>query len=223
MSAPAGPSSVERPATPPSLVVITDREQAARAGRSVPQVVAAALDAGAPAILLRDKDLPTPARRSLGVELASLVTDAGARLLVASDVTLAHELDAAGVHLAADDPPCREPVGLLGRSCHDRDEVAAARADGASYAFVSPVAVSGSKPGYGPVLGSAGVRELVLAAGDLPLLALGGVTPANAPRWREAGVHGLAVMGGVMGAVDPMATVIALLDGWADGSGDSPR
>ncbi len=218
MSEPAGPSSVGRSPVPPTLVVITDRHAAARAGRCVPQVVAAALDAGAPAILLRDKDLPAAARRSLGAELASLVDDAGARLLVSSDVRLARELGAAGVHLAADDPPCPAPVGLLGRSCHDRDEVAAARAEGASYAFVSPVAASGSKPGYGPVLGPAGVRELVDAAGDLPLLALGGVTPVNAARWREAGVHGLAVMGGVMGAVDPMAMVRTLLDTWAAGS-----
>ena len=199
----------------PTLVVITDRHAAARAGRSVLEVVAAALDAGAPAILLRDKDLPAAARRSLGEELASLVTDTDAQLLVSSDVRLARELGAAGVHLAADDPPCTAPVGLLGRSCHDRDEVAAARAEGVSYAFVSPVATSGSKPGYGPVLGPDGVRELVAVAGELPLLALGGVTPANASRWREAGVHGLAVMGGVMEAVDPMATVTALLDAWA--------
>lgn len=215
MTAPARRSPVERSAVPPALVVITDRDAAARAGRSVPQVVAAALDGGAPAILLRDKDLPAAARRSLGMELASLTTDAGARLLVASDARLARELGADGVHLAAADPPCPAPVGLLGRSCHDHDEVVAARTEGAAYAFVSPVAASGSKPGYGPVLGSDGVRELVDAAGELPLLALGGVTPANAARWREAGAYGLAVMGGVMEAIDPMAAVAALLDAWA--------
>lgn len=212
MTTPAGPSTAERTTVPPTLIVITDRHATARAGRSVPQVVDAALDGGAPAILLRDKDLPPAARRSLGKELASLVADAGAQLLVASDVALARELGATGVHLASDDPPCREPVGLLGRSCHNRDEVAAARTEGASYALVSPVTASGSKPGYGPALGPAGVRELVATAGDLPLLALGGVTPANAAHWREAGAYGLAVMGGVMAAVDPMATVTALLD-----------
>lgn len=198
------------------LVVITDRHVAAFAGHDLVDVVAAAVDAGAPAVLLRDKDLPAADRLELGRRLQPLVRRAGAQLLVASDAALAERLDADGVHLGASDPPCRDAAGLLvGRSCHHETEVASAREEGATYAFVSPVAASPSKPGYGPPIGAGGVRRLTAAAGPMPVLALGGVTPANAPAWRAAGAHGVAVMGGVLGAADPSAAVRALLDALA--------
>lgn len=195
----------------PSLVVITDRHAVRRSNRTVTSTVAAALDAGAPAVLLRDKDLPADERRSLGDQLRLLTTAAGAQLLVASDAVLARHLGADGLHLAAADPPCSEPLALLGRSCHDRAEVAAARDEGATYAFVSPVAASRSKPGHGPALGPAGLKALLSVAEGLPLLALGGVDATNATAWRSAGAHGLAVMGHVMGAPDPAAAVRGLL------------
>lgn len=199
----------------PSLMVVTDRHAAERRGRSLPEVVAAAVDGGVPAVLFRDRDLPLALRRDLGEALQPLVTDAGARLFVSADVTLAHHLDAAGVHLPADAPPCPDPAGLLvGRSCHDDAEVAAARDEGVDYAFVSPVAVSPSKPGYGPALGVDGLGRLVRLAGDLPLLALGGVTAANAATWRAAGASGIAVMGTVMAADDPARAVEDLLAAW---------
>lgn len=199
----------------PSLMVVTDRHAAERSGRSLPEVVAAAVDGGAPAVLFRDRDLPAALRRELGEALQPIVTDASAQLFVSADVALAHHLDAAGVHLPADAPPCVDPAGLLvGRSCHDDAEVAAARDEGADYAFASPVADSPSKPGYGPVLGADGFHRLATHAGPLPLLALGGVTASNAPVWRAAGASGIAVMGTVMAADDPVQAVEDLLAAW---------
>ncbi len=203
----------------PTLLVVTDRHAAARGGRSVPEAVDRAIAGGAPAILLRDKDLPIDERRALGEQLRPMVTAAGARLLVSGDVALARALDADGVHLAADDPPCPESVGIVGRSCHDRDEVAAARSEAVAYASVSPVAATASKPGHGPALGVVGLEELVRVADGLPLLALGGVTPANVAAWRHAGAHGIAVMGGIMAAPDPAGSVRALLTAWDNAGG----
>jgi thiamine-phosphate pyrophosphorylase len=203
----------------PTLVVITDRAAATRADRDVATTVAAALDGGAPAILLRDRELPRQQRRLLGQRLRELTLAAGARLLISSDVGLAREVGADGVHLTASDAPLPSDadVGLVGRSCHDGVEVAAARDEAVTYAFVSPVAATATKPGYGPALGTEGVRTLVEAAGDLPLLALGGVTADNAANWRTAGASGLAVLGGVMTAADPAAAVRSLLAAWQAG------
>lgn len=199
----------------PTLMVVTDRHAAERAGRSLDEVVAAAVGGGAPAVLFRDRDLAPAPRRQLGETLQPVVADAGARLFVSADVALAHHLDAAGVHLPADAPPCSDPAGLLvGRSCHDDAEVAAARDEGADYAFASPVAASPSKPGYGPTLSVDGLGRLVRLAGDLPLLALGGVTAANAAAWRAAGASGIAVMGSIMTAEDPARAVEDLLAAW---------
>lgn len=89
--------------------------------------------------------------------------------------------------------------------CHSVAEVRAAA--GAAYVTISPVAPTISKPGYGPALGADGVRAAVEAAGDLPVFALGGVTPENARSFLDAGAHGVAVMGPVLRATDPLAVV----------------
>lgn len=200
----------------PTLVVLTDRHAAARAGRTLPDTVAAAVDAGAPAVLFRDKDLGHEGRRSLGEQLAAVVGHAGASLFVASDHDLARHLGADGVHLAVHDPhPGDRATGMLvGRSCHHDTEVETAVREATDLLLVSPVAPTASKPGYGPALGPDGVRHLVALAGDLPVLALGGVTPENASAWRDGGAHGLAVMGGVMSAPDPADAVRRFLDTW---------
>lgn len=199
----------------PRLLVLTDRRQSAEAGRRLAETVAAAVAAGAPAVLLREKDLPPDRRRALADELAAIATWHGARLLVASDAELAAAVGAAGVHLAAtDDLPAsggggREVDGnwLVGRSCHDHGEVTGAVAEGLDYVTVSPVAPTPSKPGYGPALGRDGLGALSAAAGRVPVLALGGVDASNAADLRDAGAHGAAVMGAVMRAADPAAVV----------------
>lgn len=212
--------------TAPTLLVITDRAAAARGGRTVEQVIAAVMLAGPGDVLLRDKDLPADERRVLGERLRDVVRAAGGRLFVASDVALARHLDADGVHLAAADPTvavaagdrARDAAGelLVGRSCHGPAEVVAAAAEGADYVTVSPVATSESKPGYGPALGVGGLRAAAAVGRGLAVLALGGVTPQNATRWRDAGADGLAVMGGVMSAPDPREVVRRLRHAWRE-------
>jgi thiamine-phosphate pyrophosphorylase len=196
----------------PRLLVLTDRHAAQAAGRDLVATVAAAVAAGPVTVLLRERDLPRPRRMALGRELADVVRHADARLFVAGDVALARELGAHGVHLAARDPAVAADGLVVGRSCHDHAELDRARAEAADYATVSPVAATPSKPGYGPPLGADGLRALAAAAGPLPVLALGGVTPATAGRWLAAGAHGLAVMGAVMAADDPGAVVRRLLE-----------
>lgn len=198
--------------TLPRLFVLTDRHRSEAAGRPLPETVARAVEAGAPAVVLREKDLPRDARRRLAVDLLAVTDPFGVPLLIASDAALATDLGAAGVHLASDDPVGGVGSSLVGRSCHHREDVLAARDAGYDYVTVSPVALTASKPGYGPPLGPAGLASLVGAAAPVPVLALGGVTAANAPAWLDAGAHGVAVMGGVMRAPDPAASVRSLLE-----------
>jgi thiamine-phosphate pyrophosphorylase len=95
--------------------------------------------------------------------------------------------------------------------CHGAAELAAAAAEGAAYATVSPVYPSRSKPGYGPPLGPAGLRDLCAGAG-LPVYALGGIETADqAAECRAAGAAGVAVMGAVMRAADPARLVAGLI------------
>jgi thiamine-phosphate pyrophosphorylase len=209
----------------PPLLVLTDRRASERAGRSLPRTVAEVAAAGAPAVVLREKDLDRDARRDLARQLLEVVEASGTRLLIASDVDLAVEVGAAGVHLAAADPvpapSASAALRLVGRSCHGADEVRAARAEGVDLVTVSPVATSASKPGYGPPIGVDGVGALVSVADPLPVLALGGVTPTMVGPLLAAGAAGTAVMGAVMRAADPGGVVHDLLDALLDATHDA--
>lgn len=207
----------------PRLVVLTDRRRSAGAGRPLADTVAAVVDAGAPAILLREKDLPPPRRARLAEQVAAPVVAAGAVLLVASDARLASAVGADGVHLAAADPAPAARTGLTGRSTHTAAEVRGARRERLDYVTCSPVAPTASKPGHGPPLGMDGLAALVVAADPLPVLGLGGVTVAHVPGALAAGAYGVAVMGSVMGADDPAAVVAGLLVALGRDPGDRPH
>lgn len=188
----------------PRLLVLTDRRQAP--GPLV-EVVAAAIDAGARAVVLREKDLPDDQRRALVARLAPIVHGAGGLLLSAG--RLLPGVD--GVHQPSHGGPPPPGAGVTGRSCHDAAQVSAAEAGGADYVTVSPIYATASKPGYGPPLGVEGLAPLA-ASTRLPVYALGGIDgPAAVTPCRKAGAHGVAVMGAVMRAERPGSLVADLL------------
>ena len=198
-------------------MVLTDRRMAADAGHDLVDVVAAAVDAGAPAVVLREKDLPRADRHDLAVQLRE-ATEGAAALIVAGDPALARAVGADGVHLAADDPwPGDSAAGLrVGRSCHTAVELMAAATGGvAAYATFSPVYATTSKPGYGPALGfdglAAGCRAVAGVGSPLAVYALGGIGPAQAVACLAAGAAGVAVMGAVMRADNPRGIVRTMI------------
>ena len=134
--------------------------------------------------------------------------------MLASDVGLAVASGADGVHLASTDPwpDAAVPAGLgIGRSCHTIHDLVAAAERHAGWATYSPVFATASKPGYGPPLGIDGLAAGSRAVPALAVLALGGVDATTAGRCIAAGASGVAVMGAVMGATDPVAVVRALV------------
>jgi thiamine-phosphate pyrophosphorylase len=184
-------SSTDDTARLPRLLVVTDRTQAAG---PLADVVAAAVDAGARAVLLRDRDLPDDERAALAAELRTVLTPVGGLLVTAGAATSpAHP---GAVHLAAAEPFPDPRPALVGRSCHSAAELVQARAEGCDWAFLSPVHPTASKPGYGPALGVEGFARL-RPLGP-PTYALGGVGPDDVPALLAAGAHGVAVMGPVM-------------------------
>jgi thiamine-phosphate pyrophosphorylase len=137
----------------------------------------------------------------------------GLPLLVNDDWRLAAETGADGAHLGQDDGSLAEarqalgPVALLGASCYDQLDLARrAAAAGASYVAFGAFFPSGTKP----LARRADPRLLAdSAALSLPRVAIGGITPDNAPTLVAAGADLLAVIGGVFDAPDPAAAVRA--------------
>jgi thiamine-phosphate pyrophosphorylase len=197
--------------TLPALLVLTDRTQCP--GGDLLSTVDAAVGAGARAVVLREKDLPTADRGRLAADLRALLAPVGGTLVVAGPAP-------AGVatHLAARDPFPTDRPGLVGRSCHDAAELRAAAAEGCDYVTVSPVFASASKPGYGPALGLDGLAALaalVAAHAATPVYALAGVRPDDVPGCLAAGAHGVAVMGTVMRDPRTVKDYLAALSGAA--------
>jgi thiamine-phosphate pyrophosphorylase len=195
---------------PAPLLVITDRHQA----RGEIETIAAAVGHGGGRwLLLRDKDLAAAERTRLAAQLAEMARRQGTLFSISADIGLAAELGA-GVHLqsAATVGSARQRLGkdaAIGVSAHGQSEVAAAAAAGADYVTLSPIFLTGSKPGYGPALGVAAIAAA--AKLGIPILALGGVAAERVGSCLAAGAGGVAVMGEVMRSSDPRRTVEDLL------------
>jgi thiamine-phosphate pyrophosphorylase len=163
-------------------------------------------------------------RRALAVDIANLGRRYGACVVVNDDVAAAQAADAAGVHLSQGRSVAKAraalgPGALIGVSTHDEAEALAAEAAGADYVTFSPVFASLSKPGYGPGPGE-GFEALARIAHRLaiPVVALGGIEPANAARCLAAGARAVAVLGAVMAAPDPRAATERLVEALRTGS-----
>ena len=194
----------------PQLLVITDRHQA----RHPLEVIADAVGRGGGRwLLLRDKDLERGERLRLAVRLAAIAKQYGMWFSVSTDLELAAAVEASGLHLqsAAAVGAARALLGVdavIGVSAHNMAEVEAAAAVHADYATLSPIFTTASKPRYGPAHGVEALAEA--AKCGIPILALGGITAPTATPCLAAGASGIAVMGEVMRAEDPMCTVRAL-------------
>ncbi len=195
----------------PPLLVISDRRQARL---PLEELAAAAFAGGCRWFSLREKDLPPAERRALLGALVTLAHRCGAIVTAHEDVEAVAATGADGVHLPSGGNPqaarIRLPGGLIGASAHSSEEAAALLAAGADYVTVSPVCITQSKPGYGPALGLEGLARIVAGAPG-PVIALGGVTAANAAACLGAGAHGIAVMGEAMRSADPRATIEQIL------------
>src|SRR2546428_591360 len=158
------------------------------------------------------------ARNSRGVAGAR-VGARGVPVIVNDRVDAALPAGGGGAHLGQDAPPLDRlrphlPHGfVLGISVGSPAEAARVGAWPADYWSVGPCFATGNKADAGTPLGPEGFAALArLAPAGLPVIAIGGITPANVGALARAGAAGVAVIGAVWGgeANDPAAATRAL-------------
>lgn len=173
-------------------------------------VVEQAILGGARMIQYRDKSHDTARRLAQATVLDELCQRHAVPLIINDDVALAAQIGAAGVHVGKDDPSfatARARLGgnaIIGVSCYDRLDLAleAARA-GADYVAFGAFFPSPTKPTE--IRASIALLRNARAALNLPIVAIGGITPDNAPLLLDAGADALAVVSGVFGQPDIQA------------------
>jgi len=196
------------------LIVITDAALAAP--RPVADVVRAALEAGAPAVQLRDKRADARSLFEQARMLLRLTREFHALLFVNDRVDVALAAGADGVHLGPDDLPvaavrrATPPEFLVGFSTDDPHLAQRAAAAGATYIGCGAVFGTTTKDVGAERIGPEGLRRVVQAV-SVPVIGIGGVSPGNVSEIARAGAAGAAAIGAVMAANDPHAAVRALL------------
>jgi thiamine-phosphate pyrophosphorylase len=196
------------------VYLITDRHQTL--GRKLTDVVREALEGGVRAVQLREKDLSSGELFRLAAELRRLTSEYGARLIINDRLDIALAVEADGVHVGITSVPVaivRQVMGkgtLIGYSAHEIDEALQAQADGADFVTFSPVYPTPSKSAYGQPCGVKKLADAV-AALQIPVVALGGISLANVAEVLSASVTGIAVISALLAAVDPRVAASSLL------------
>ncbi|MEO8567292.1 MAG: thiamine phosphate synthase [Betaproteobacteria bacterium] len=167
-----------------------------------------ALSGGASAIQYRNKAASAERKLQQAVALRALCSARGAIFIVNDDVELAHAVNADGVHLGRDDASvaaARARLGaaaIIGVSCYDQLERAqAAIAAGGDYIAFGSFYPSRVKPdAVRPPL-----RLIAAAKARWPetsVVAIGGITAANAAPLIAAGADAVAVISALYDAPD---------------------
>lgn len=186
----------------PLLALVTDP--------AVPDLVArieAALATGVNMVQLRGHRLAARELYTLALSIQPLCQRYQAALIVNDRLDVGQAVGADGLQLGSRSLPlsvARQLVGeryLLGASVHSRTKAQHALKNGADFLLVGTIYPSRShpdEPGRGPHL----VRAIKQALPTVPIIAIGGITAANAAQVIEAGADGIAVISAILAAPD---------------------
>jgi thiamine-phosphate diphosphorylase len=187
--------------TLPKLYAITD---ARLSGLSHAEQIARVCAGGARLVQLREKHL-SPREFYREAETALHVArECGAQLIINDRADIALALGADGVHLGQTDLPptaARRLLGdgaLIGFSTHNLEQARAASSLPVDYLAIGPIFQTSSKENPDPLVGLEGLARVREMVGSLPLVAIGGITPENAPSVLAAGADSVAVIGALL-------------------------
>lgn len=187
------------------LCLVADTDAAC--GRNLAAVVEEAVQAGVTCVQLRAKHLDGGLFLELANNLAEILLPRKIPLFINDRVDVAASCRCQGVHLGQNDlpvPQARRILGeksIIGISVNTAEEARRAAQRGADYLGAGPVFQTRSKSTSYPVLGQKGLRAIRNAV-DLPILAIGGISPDNAAQVFEAGADGIAVISAILGHGD---------------------
>lgn len=195
------------------LYLVTD--QSSIGGRTLTDVVAAAVQGGVTCVQLREKQLNTRDFLAQARLLKELLAPHDIPLVINDRIDVALACGAQGVHLGQSDMPVAQarrllpPDVFIGWSVETMAHVAHSASLPVDYLGVSPIHATPTKTDTQTPWGLDGLRQ-VRATTALPLVAIGGIHVGNARAVLSAGADGLAVVSALCAAQDPRVAAAAL-------------
>jgi thiamine-phosphate pyrophosphorylase len=159
---------------------------------------------GASLVQLREKRMAPREFYEQAKEAVAVALSCGVQLLINDRVDVALAVRAHGVHLGQDDMPPEAarkllgPNAVIGYSTHNIEQAISATKLPIDYLAIGPIFATTSKSDTAPVLGLDGLRAVRQAIGAFPLVAIGGITSANAPDVVAAGADSVAVISALL-------------------------
>jgi thiamine-phosphate pyrophosphorylase len=130
------------------------------------------------------------------------------KILINDRVDIALAIGADGVHLGQSDLPPAEarrllgPTAIVGSSTHNDEQVAAALSEPIDYIAFGPIFSTSTKIDHDPVVGMGNLSRTRQAAGEKPLVAIGGITLDNFRSVLAAGADSVAIISDLYAAED---------------------
>jgi thiamine-phosphate pyrophosphorylase len=174
----------------------------------IAEKVCSAVGAGVRWVQLRDHAATDPLFETAAMDVLRRVTEEnpGARVTVNARIKVAQNLHLS-FHTGRRGPDpltCRSMLGaehLIGASVHSERELEAALAADCQYVLFSPIFQTATHPEAQPI-GVEALGRMSEMAGEMRVLALGGITPQRAARCLSAGAYGVAVHAAILSAPD---------------------
>jgi thiamine-phosphate pyrophosphorylase len=146
----------------------------------------------------------------------------GGELYIDDHVEVCRRIGARGVHLGKADMPvseARRQLGgsyVIGGTANTLADIRRLAHDGADYTGLGPFCFTRTKENLSPLLGLAGYRRILSSLTTeghgkpaIPVVAIGGITLADVPALRAAGIAGVAVSSAILSAPDPVEATAA--------------
>lgn len=174
------------------IIGITDRRYC---GYSIINSIIKALKGGIKTIQIREKNISDIDYYKEALDVSRLKENMDLSIFINDRYDIAQVTSCDGVHLGNEDLPLfavrKHFIGCIGKTVKSKEEAIKAKEEGADYIAIGPFYHSNTKP-QEIVLEKSILQEIKKNL-TIPIIAIGGITPDNAPELLSLGVDGIAV------------------------------
>jgi thiamine-phosphate pyrophosphorylase len=181
------------------------------------ELITSACSAGIKWVQLRMKNRSYSECLQIAKGSMAITKKFGAKLIINDYIEIALEVKADGVHLGKEDLAISEakkiatPGFIIGGTANTFNDVERLALRGATYIGCGPYRFTKTKEKLSPVLGLEGyqsiLRQCNLRNIKVPIVAIGGILPADVPSVMSTGIYGVAISSALTNATDKKETV----------------